>query len=63
MTSEKTITVNGYNGDKQMTKEQFVQVWTENCEPLIHLVETGEDKALVTEITNNTKALAGQLPN
>ena len=34
MSTERTITVNGHFGDKQMNKDDFIEVWSEQVRQL-----------------------------
>jgi hypothetical protein len=52
MSEERTITVTGYFGDKQMTKEEYVKVWREHVGELLRIDYSDEWTREVTAIAD-----------
>jgi hypothetical protein len=47
---KKTITVNGFNGPKQVTKEQFVSQWTDHALELSSILSWAKYCDLKTDV-------------
>ena len=47
---ERTITVNAWNGDRQINKKDFVKRWTDHAGELIYLLDRDDYRELVASI-------------
>lgn len=59
MNDKQTKTVQGYFGEKQVTKEEFVKQWHEQFVQFLHLANTGSELDELDMMMRRIDELAG----
>lgn len=55
----ETVTVQGYLGEKEVNREQFIEAWTDQANGLWAICYSEEDYKIAERIRNDLKTLAG----
>ena len=58
MSHEITVTVNAWNGEKELTLDAYVKQWTEQVRDLVHLSSSSEEYEDVCEMQRKIKDMA-----
>lgn len=58
-TKMETITVKTWNGDRKMTREQFVQRWTAQIQDVWAICHNSNDRTIAERIRDDIAVLAG----
>lgn len=53
-----TVTVQAWNGEKEMSLEAYVEQWTDQSREFLHLATTSEDYEDICEMQRKLKDLA-----